>query len=337
MSHPPEFERMLMPFMEKYHRARQEIAKVVVGLDDLIRDVFVAALGRGHLLVESAPGLGKTTMLETVAAAVDAKFAKMVFNADMTPSDLTHIVSPHEIGLRIDPGPLLGAEIFFANELNRGIAQTQNALMSAMEEGVSAYRGELVRLPPFRLVVADINPVETTGTNQIPEALAERFLVKAYIHFPDPEMLAKITATSEHRKMYDVVIEKVFSPQELLDLAREIYQWYAPQAGEHSWLVGYAGRLVSWIRGSDWMVPGVTGEPASPSVRGVEDLKTVARLYAFFDESPLILPRHIKRAAHPALRGKFFLNRQAMMENLTHDKIIDMALDAVPIVTGYLS
>lgn len=334
MSHSREFDGMFAAFMEKYHRARQEISKVVVGLDDFISDIFVAILGKGHLLVESAPGLGKTTVLETVAAVINARFAKMIFNANMMPEDLTHIASPHEVGLRIDPGPLLGAEIFFANELNRGIAQTQSALMPAMEERVSSYRGELVRLPDFFLVVADINPVETTGTNQIPEALAERFLVKTLIHFPDAEMLAKITATSEHRKIHEVIIEKVFSTQELLDLSNKVYEWYAPQAGEHSWLVRYVGRIVRWIRESGWVVMGVTGEPASPSVRGVEDIKTVARLYAFFDGSPFILPRHAKQAAYPALRGKFFLNREAITARLTHDKIIAMALDAVPIADG---
>lgn len=325
------FQRVFDEFNDKFMRARLEIAKVVVGLDDVIRDIFVAMLGRGHLLLEAPPGLGKTTTIEAVAAAVDARFNKLTFNANLMPEDLTHKVSPHETGLRIDPGPLLSAQIFFANELNRGAEKTQSYLMSAMEEGVTYYRGDQVRLPDFRFVIGDINPVETSGTYQIPEALAERFLIKLRVEFPEHDRLLSITASSEERKMRDIRIEKVFTPEEILIWSSQIYEWYKPFFRENSWTVEYAGSIVEAIRNSGWVVLDVNGEPASPSVRGAEDIKTVSRLYAFFEGDPVILPRHMKRAAFPALRGKFFLNRGAISRGLVHDQIISEALGKVAI------
>lgn len=326
-----EFERAYNDFMTKYELARAEIGKIVVGLDDFIRDVFVVILGRGHLLLESAPGLGKTTAIEAIASTIDAYFVKTTFNANLMPDDLTHMTYPHEIGLKIDRGPLLDAEIFFANELNRGPEKTQSYLMSAMEEGQSYYRGELIKLPDFRCVIADINPVETTGTYQIPEALAERFMLKQRINFPEHADLAKIVASSEDRKIYDVPINKVFSTEELLKFAKKIFELYRIYSHERSWLVGYSSAIVEWIRESGFVVLDTENFPASPSPRGAEDIKAVSRLYAFFDGEPIILPKHVKRAAYPALRGKFFLNRDAIAEKLTHDEIIAAALNKVPI------
>lgn len=326
-----EFERTYNDFMTKYDLVRAEIGKIVVGLDDFIRDVFVAILGRGHLLLESAPGLGKTTTIEAIASTIDARFVKTTFNANLMPDDLTHITYPHEIGLKIDRGPLLDAEIFFANELNRGSEKVQSYLMSAMEEGVSYYRGELVKLPDFRCVIADTNPVETTGTYQIPEALAERFMLKQRIDFPEHTNLVKIVASSEDRKIYDVPLDKVFSTAELLKFAKKIFELYRIYSQEHSWLVGYSSAIIEWIRGSGFVVLDVEGLPASPSPRGAEDIKTISRLYAFFDGEPMILPKHVKRAAYPALRGKFFLNRDAVSEKLTHDEIVALTLSKVPI------
>lgn len=326
-----EFERTYSDFMAKYDLARAEIKKIVVGLDDFVRDVFVAILGRGHLLLESAPGLGKTTTIEAIASTVDARFVKMTFNANLMPDDLTHMVYPHEIGLKIDRGPLLDAEIFFANELNRGPEKTQSYLMSAMEEGQSYYRGELVNLPDFRFMIADINPVETTGTYQIPEALAERFMMKQRINFPKHANLAKIVASSEDRKIYNVPINKIFSTGELLEFGKKIFELYRVYSKERSWLIGYSSAIVEWIRESGFVVLDVENLPASPSPRGAEDIKTIARLYAFFDGEPVILPKHVKRAASPALRGKFFLNRDAIAEKLTHDEIIAAALNKISI------
>lgn len=327
-----EFRRLFSGFYEKYELARKEIGKVVVGLDDVIRDIFVAILARGHILVESAPGLGKTTTIEAVAAVVGARFRKLTFNANLMPDDLTHTVSPHEVGLRIDPGPLLDAEIFFANELNRGAEKTQSYLMSAMEEGVSYYRGDIVRLPDFRFMVADINPVETTGTYQIPEALAERFLMKIRVDFPEHEKLVSITASSEDRKIRDVKIETVFITEELLNYAALIFDWYKPYFCEDSWTVEYATRIVEWIRDSGHVVSDLNGVPASPSVRGAEDIKAVSRIYAFFNHESVVLPCHLKQAVLPALRGKFFLNREAIAKGLTNDLVISAALSSVPIV-----
>ena len=131
--------------------------------------------------------------------------------------------------------------------------------------------------------------------------------------------------------MREVALEKVFLPEEILGYANAIFEWYKPYFGQDSWTVEYAGSLVEWIRNSGFVVLDLNGVPASPSVRGAEDIKTVARIYAFFDGEEVILPRHIKKAALPSLRGKFFLNREAIARHLTHDQLISMALDRVPV------
>ena len=131
--------------------------------------------------------------------------------------------------------------------------------------------------------------------------------------------------------MRELELNTAFSTAELLGYASDIFEWYRPYTKEDSWLVKYAGAVISWIRESGWVVRDPDGVPASPSVRGAEDIKTVARIYAFFDGSRVILPKHAKRAAYPALRGKFFLNREAIAEGLTHDKIIATALSEVPV------
>jgi hypothetical protein len=131
--------------------------------------------------------------------------------------------------------------------------------------------------------------------------------------------------------MSEVSVEEVFGTEELLGYANAIFEWYKPYFGENSWTVEYASAIVEWLRNSGFVVLDLNGVPASPSVRGAEDIKTVARIYAFFDGEEVILPRHMKKAVLPSLRGKFFLNREAIARHLTHDQLIYMALNKVPV------
>ncbi|MBV9304059.1 MAG: MoxR family ATPase [Acidobacteriaceae bacterium] len=190
-------------------RVREEIAKVIVGQKDVIDGVLICLIAGGHVLLEGVPGLGKTTLLRTLARVLDLHYSRIQFTPDLMPGDIvgSMIMESEEHGhktLRFQPGPIF-ANLVLADEINRATPKTQSALLEAMQErtvtsGTSTYSLN----PPF-LVMATQNPIEMEGTYPLPEAQLDRFLMKILVSYPSRAELSRIVEVTTKEDEIDLI------------------------------------------------------------------------------------------------------------------------------------
>src|SRR3954468_24270826 len=201
-------------------RVREEIGKIIVGQQDVVDGVLICLLSAGHVLLEGVPGLGKTTLLRTLARALHLRYSRIQFTPDLMPADIvgSMVMETTEHGaktLRFQPGPIF-ANLVLADEINRATPKTQSALLEAMQEqtvtsGTTTH--ELER--PF-LVMATQNPIEMEGTYPLPEAQLDRFLMKILVTYPTREDLSRIVDFTTKRD--DVPLRLVMDREQLNDM-----------------------------------------------------------------------------------------------------------------------
>jgi MoxR-like ATPase len=197
-------EASLQLAAERLKSVRREISKVIVGQDDVVEGVLICLLAGGHVLLEGVPGLGKTTLLRTLARSLQLKYSRIQFTPDLMPADIVGslIIETDERGgkaLQFQPGPIF-ANLVLADEINRATPKTQSALLEAMQErtvtsGTTTHELEL----PF-LVMATQNPIEMEGTYPLPEAQLDRFLMKILVTYPNREELNRIVERTIQRE-----------------------------------------------------------------------------------------------------------------------------------------
>src|SRR5437867_10433544 len=203
-----ELERQMSSFQQDFRRVHREISKVIVGYSDIINDILMAILGKGHVLLEGVPGLGKTKLVQTLSDALHLRSARIQFTPDLMPADIvgTNVVQENEAGdkfLDFQAGPIF-ANIILADEINRATPKTQSALLEAMQEktvtvGKQTYRPEL----PF-VVLATLTLLELEATYPLPEAQLDRFFIKLRMNFPGVEDIHTILDCSTYLVEYSV-------------------------------------------------------------------------------------------------------------------------------------
>jgi len=182
-------------FAEKYEKIRSEIAKEMIGQENVVEHLLLAVIAGGNVLLEGVPGLGKTHLVRVLSKVLDLPFSRIQFTPDLMPADITgtNILVRTEEGssFRFQKGPLF-ASIVLADEINRATPKTQAALLEAMQEHSVTVAGETMRLPEPYFVLATQNPVEQEGTYPLPEAQLDRFLFKVLVPFPTLQELGGI-------------------------------------------------------------------------------------------------------------------------------------------------
>src|SRR6266567_1919215 len=189
-------EAALQSAVEKLNQVRQEIAKVIVGQQEVVDGVLICLLASGHVLLEGVPGLGKTTLLRTLARALHLKYSRIQFTPDLMPADIvgSMIIESDDRGakaLRFQPGPIF-ANLVLADEINRATPKTQSALLEAMQERTVTSGNTTHELEAPFLVMATQNPIEMEGTYPLPEAQLDRFLMKILVRYPSRDELNRI-------------------------------------------------------------------------------------------------------------------------------------------------
>ena len=309
-------------FVEKYAELRKEIAKVIVGQDDIVKNVLMAMFSRSHALLIGAPGLAKTLMITTIAKTINLTYNRIQFTPDLMPSDImgTEILDENR-KFKFVKGPIF-ANIVLADEINRTPPKTQSALLEAMQERSVSMNGVTYQLPDPFFVLATQNPIEQEGTYSLPEAQQDRFMFNIYLDYPNFEQEVNIVKTTIHGDMVEpkqiLSIEEIIYYQKLLQkipIPENVYE--------------YAVRLATMTR------PGTsTGHPwatdylswgAGP--RASQYLVIGARTHAVLNGkySPDI--EDIKAVAHNILRHRIIRNYKAEADGVTVNDIIDKLLN----------
>src|SRR5579859_6176169 len=201
-------------------RVRAEIGKIIVGQQDVVDGVLICLLAGGHVLLEGVPGLGKTTLLRTLANVLHLKYSRIQFTPDLMPADIvgSMMIEADQLGaksLRFQPGPIF-SNLVLADEINRATPKTQSALLEAMQERTVTSGTQTYALDPPFLVMATQNPIEMEGTYPLPEAQLDRFLMKILVNFPSRDDLSRIVDLTT--RSGDVELSQVLDGAAITDL-----------------------------------------------------------------------------------------------------------------------
>lgn len=294
----------------------QEIAKGIIGQKDVIRQVMLALLAGGNVLLEGMPGLGKTMLVRTISQVCDLSFQRIQFTPDLMPSDVTgtNIIVKEEqkSAFRFEMGPIF-ANLVLADEINRATPKTQSALLEAMQEHTVTIGTTSHQLPEPFLVLATQNPIENEGTYPLPEAQLDRFLFKVLVKFPDRQELREIVELTEGN--HPPKIAKVMDRESLLAARACVAQIPIADA-----VMDYILDLVMATHADNPYIR----EGASP--RAAQALIRTARARAFMENRLNVSFEDVKCVALPVLRHRILLSFDAVSEGITEDAVIGQIL-----------
>ena len=281
------------------HRAAQlenALRKVIRGKDDIIRLAVVSLIARGHLLIEGVPGVGKTTLGQALARALDCTFQRVQFTSDMLPSDVIgiSIYSAVEQQFEFKRGPVF-TNVLLADEINRTTPKTQSALLEAMNESQVTVDAHSYPLPQPFLVIATQNPVEHHGTYPLPESQLDRFLMRVRMGYPDSNAEREILRSEAGTTQLEAM-QPVLSGADVLEM-----QHAATQVRVDDSLVSYALSIVRKTRESEQFSLGV-------SPRGSQMLYRAAQAMAFLDGRSFCTPEDIKPLVVPVFAHRVVVN-----------------------------
>ncbi|MTI74047.1 MULTISPECIES: MoxR family ATPase [Stenotrophomonas] len=311
---------------------RDALAGEIVGQSVLVERLLVALLADGHLLVEGAPGLAKTTAIRALAARIDARFARIQFTPDLLPADLTgtDIWRPQEGRFEFQPGPVFHP-ILLADEINRAPAKVQSALLEAMGERQVTVGRTTYPLPPVFLVMATQNPIEQEGTFPLPEAQLDRFLMHVRIGYPDAAAEVDILRLARERALREMdatpVQVRKLSLEQVEQARRAVLELHmAPQ------LERYLVELVLASRDASAYDASLARRIAwGASPRGSIALERCARAKAWLAGRDYVTPDDVRAVAPDVLRHRVLPSYEAAAEGWDGERLVAALLDRVPL------
>jgi MoxR-like ATPase len=307
------------------HRADQledALRKVIRGKDDVIRLALVCIFARGHLLIEGVPGVGKTTLGQAMARALDCSFQRVQFTSDMLPSDVLgiSIFSAAEQQFEFRHGPIF-ANVLLADEINRTTPKTQSALLEAMNEGQVTVDARSYPLPQPFLVIATQNPVEHHGTYPLPESQLDRFLMRIRMGYPDGDAEREILRSEAGAAQLET-LQPVLSGADVLEMQRAVTRVRVDDS-----LVSYVLAIVGKTRESEHLSLGV-------SPRGSQMLYRAAQAMAFLDGRDFCVPEDFKPLAVPVFSHRVVVDglyASTLKKSEQAEQAIQEIVESVPV------
>jgi MoxR-like ATPase len=287
---------MITSTIERLHELQQTIERVIRGKTEAVRLAIVTLLSGGHLLVEDVPGVGKTTLAQTIARCLAGSFQRIQFTSDLLPSDIVgvSVYNQRSGEFEFKPGPIF-ANVILADEINRTTPKTQSSLLEAMAEGRATIENQTYELPRPFLVLATQNPIEHHGTYPLPESQLDRFLLRLRMGYPSINDEKSILRSQARRHPIDDVAP-IMSAEDVLDLQEEVKNVRFDDA-----LVDYVVEIVSATRHSEVLDLGV-------SPRGSLALYRAAQALAMTEDRDYCVADDVKRLVIPVFSHRIIIN-----------------------------
>lgn len=314
---------------QSFQQLLEYLDSQVVGQQALTRNLLIALLADGHLLVEGPPGLAKTRAVNALAQGIEGDFHRVQFTPDLLPADLTgtDIYRPEDGSFQFQSGPLFH-NLILADEINRAPAKVQSALLEAMAERQITVGNKTYKLPDLFLVMATQNPIEQEGTYPLPEAQLDRFLMHLEIAYPGAETEREILRLTRDEALHKPSIKPVrLTQQDLFQAREDILNIHLADSLEE-YLVqlviatrqpqAYDAQLARWIEFG-----------ASP--RATIALDRCARAHAWLHGRDFVSPDDIQAVFHNVLRHRLLLSYEAEAEGVNANHVLDSILNLVPV------
>jgi len=308
----------------------QQMAKSVIGQDEVVRTLTLALLCNGNVLLEGLPGTAKTRSIKTLSQVLQAKLGRIQFTPDLLPSDVTgneiYQDNQGQSELQFQPGPIF-SELVLADEINRAPAKVQSALLEAMEERQVTVAGKTYKLPPLFMVLATQNPIEQEGTYPLPEAQMDRFLMKISVDYPQSEAELEIVRMLQAEEGAQGEQLEMIS-QDHIFAARDVIQQMQVSEAVEQYIVDlvmatrqpdkFGDKLAGWID---------TGSSPRASIA----LHRSSRASAWLDGRDYVTPDDVRSVLHPIMRHRLIITYDALADKVTPDAIIDEIIQQVAV------
>jgi len=293
------------------------LRKAIIGKDDVLKNVLICLLARGHLLIEDVPGVGKTTLVKALAKSIDLSYKRVQFTPDLMPSDIIgfNMYDKNTGNFSFKKGAIFN-QIFLADEINRTTPKTQSSLLQAMEEGeVSTEEDHYVLEKPF-MVLATQNPLEYQGTFPLPEAQLDRFLMRLSLGYPDKSNEIEILKNHKSIKGLSEIVA-VISQKDILDM-----QLMVDSVTVHDDIYNYIVSISNVTRSYPDLLLG-----ASP--RASIDLLKASKSKAYIEGRDYVIPDDVKKMVVPVLGHRLILSPEAKIERINIEFILEGVLKRV--------
>lgn len=322
-------ENDLKEIIEKVKACETEIGKAIIGQKDVIRQVILAMLTNGNVLLEGVPGLGKTQLVKTIAKVFDIQFSRIQFTPDLMPADVTGtnliVKEDGQNVFKFEPGPVF-ANIVLADEINRATPKTQSALLEAMQEKTVTVGKKTYPMPEPYMVLATQNPIENEGTYPLPEAQLDRFIFKIHVDFPTLDELKEIMDITVTNKKTE--INAVINGEDIIRMRNVIRDMPIADAVQE-----YALKLVVATHpelptASDYVKKYVS---CGASPRAAQAIFQTAKARALIEGRANVAFEDIKAVAYPALRHRIMPGFEALADGINTDGIITKIIEGIEV------
>ncbi|MFQ8870288.1 MAG: AAA family ATPase [Varibaculum timonense] len=305
-------------FATQFGQIAEHVDLAILGKGHQVRLVLAAFLAGGHILLEDAPGTGKTALARALAASVAASHSRIQFTPDMLPTDITGVTVYDQQTKEWDfhAGPVF-ANIVLADEINRASPKTQSALLEVMEEHQVSVDGVIHPVESPFLVIATQNPVEQAGTYKLPEAQLDRFLIKVSLGYPDKEATIKILSGASQPDL-SKNLKAVVKAEEIISLGQMGLRNYVDEQ-----IIRYVQQLAEATRLDEAVNLGV-------STRAAIGMMRLAKVWAASQGRHYVLPDDIKTLAVPVWAHRIIMDADALFEGATAQSVVERALGEVP-------
>ncbi len=305
---------------EKCKGIMNEINKVIIGKEAIIKNVLAAIIAEGHVLLEDIPGVGKTTLAMTFSKAMSLKYSRMQFTPDVMPSDVTgfSIYNKETGGFEYKEGVIM-SNFFLADEINRTSSKTQSALLEAMEEKKVTVDGNTYELKKPFIVMATQNPIGSIGTSMLPESQLDRFMMRLSMGYPDSLSEVRMLKSKEGNDDIISSVNSVVTMNEVIDIQNEVAEVYV-----HDDIYAYIVSIVNATRKNDNILLGV-------SPRGTISIVNAAKAMAYICGRNYVIPDDVKEIINPVTNHRIILSGKARAAHVSVEQVIGNILGSVRI------